>query len=421
MRLLCAALLLLLSLTAQGEEGSATISEIQFYGNVHTKESVLLQEMSIHVGDPVDIERIEKSRQAIMNLGLFKSVLADLEEGNILVITVVERYYVLPLPLLDVRPEGNYSYGVELRLDNLAGLNQRFKLTYEEKDSFSEDIPHSKEAGISYIYPRIIDTPYQLEFSSKLKRTELNWPNDMATLGHYRLDSWVTQLGASRWLNDDGASRGWRYGGGVSHLYNDFVLLSGTPGPYADGEALGLYLNLDYHEVDDHNFYREGRTYGVQAEVGSPLLGSDFSYSREQFYYRSYRYLPSNGANVNTQWRFGYAGGCRFGCAAYFLGSGTTLRGYDDNYVSGNIYALLNLEYHHPMTGYRQLRGVLFTDVGDAWSDLESVTLNELKSSVGLGLRWTVQSFVDLTLRYDFAYALDSGTRKGYFSTRASF
>jgi outer membrane protein assembly factor BamA len=89
--------------------------------------------------------------------------------------------------------------------------------------------------------------------------------------------------------------------------------------------------------------------------------------------------------------------------------------------VNGNVFALLNLEYHHPLTGYNQMRGVVFTDIGDAWDDLESITLNHLKSSVGVGLRWTVQSFVDVTLRGDFAYALDAQTYRGYFSTRASF
>lgn len=418
-------LLLLVSLLFAGAavcaEEVGAIAEVRFAGNKVTEEKILLQEMVIHVGDPVDGERIERSRQAIMNLGLFKSVTATLEEGNVLLITVEERYYILPLPLLDVRPDGNYSYGAELRFDNLAGLNQHLKITYEEKDSATEDTPHAKEAGITYSYPRLGGQAYQLDFSSRVKQYEFPWPDKFAPQANYRINDWTSSLGASRWANTEGISRGWRYGGGVAHQAIDYTLLNGTAGELADGQSVSLYATLDYIAVDDYAFYREGRTFGYRFEIAAPYLDSDFNYSREQIYLRDYHHLPSSGANINSQWQFGFANGCSFSCAAWSLGGASSLRGYVGDYVNGNVFALLNLEYHHPLTGFNQLRGVVFTDVGDAWADLESITLNHLKSSVGVGLRWTVQSFVDVTLRGDFAYALDAQTYRGYFSTRASF
>jgi hypothetical protein len=36
-------------------------------------------------------------------------------------------------------------------------------------------------------------------------------------------------------------------------------------------------------------------------------------------------------------------------------------------------------------------------------------------------MRWRVQSFVDVTLRADYAYALDAETTKLYLSTSTSF
>ncbi|HEY0721805.1 MAG TPA: BamA/TamA family outer membrane protein [Gammaproteobacteria bacterium] len=415
-------MLALLPLTAvAASDPLPTVAAIHFTGNKVTNDKVMLREMVIHVGDPLDAERIERSRQAIMNLGLFKSVTASVEEGNVLLITVVERYYILPLPLLDARPEGDYSYGAELRFDNLAGLNQRFKLTYEEKDSVTKDLPHAKEGGITYAYPRLNDSAYQLDFSSKVKQYEFPWPDKYAPQAHYRIDAWNTSLSLSRWANDEGVSRGWRYGAGLSHQVNDYRLMDGSAGDLLDGQAVSLNATLESVEVDDYAFYRDGRIFGVRGELGMPILDSDFSFSREQVYYRAYHHLPSTGANINSQWQFGFANGCSFDCAAWKLGGGSTLRGYDSEYVSGNIFALANLEYHHPMSGFNQLRGVIFTDVGDAWGDMESMTLTHLKSSVGVGLRWTVQSFVDITLRADFAYGLDAQSYHGYFSTRASF
>lgn len=403
------------------QESVPTLTAIQFSGNKVTKEKVMRREMVVREGDPLNPALIEKSRQAIMNLGLFKSVTATVAEGGVLLITVVERFYILPLPLLDVRPEGDFSYGAELRLDNIAGLNQHFKLTYEEKDSFAEALPHSKETGISYAYPRLSDTAYQLDFSSKVKQYEQLWPDRYAPQATYMLDAWNTSLGVSRWANDEGISRGWRYGGGVSHLVNDYRLIDGSAGGLVDAQAVGVFAVLESVEVDEHAYYRDGRIFGVRGELGMPVLASDFSYSREQIYYRAYHHLPSSGANVNSQWQFGFANGCSFSCSAWNLGGANSLRGYDSDYVSGNVFALVNLEYHHPMSGFNQLRGVLFTDVGDAWDEMESMTLNQLKSSVGVGLRWTVQSFVNVTLRADFAYGLEAQSYHGYFSTRASF
>jgi outer membrane protein assembly factor BamA len=414
-------LVLFMPLMGWAEDPPAgTVSEIRFVGNKTTKETVLLQEMSIHVGDPIDKQKIEKSRQAIMNLGLFKTVEATME-GSVLVITVKERFYILPLPLLDIRPDGNYSYGGELRLDNLAGLNQRLKLSYETKSSLTQDIPPSQEAKLSYSYPRMIHTPYQLDFSSNFKRSEFNWPDNITPQAHYRLRSWNTSVGASRWALDNGESRGWRYGGGAAYALNEYRLLDGVAGSLVDGQAVSVFATMDYLDVNEHLFYREGETYGARAELGMPILGSDYHFSREQLYYRSYRHSPASGVNFNSQWQVGYANGCAFGCAAWSLGGSTSLRGYDPAYVTGNIYALVNLEYHYPLSGFRQFRGVLFTDIGDAWPDLESVTLNKLKSSVGVGFRWTVQSFVNLTLRVDYGYALETGLSHTYFSTSASF
>lgn len=405
---------------AKEQPNGGTIKAIRFVGNHKTKKTLLLQEMSIHVGDPIDEKKIEASRQAIMNLGLFKSVTATMA-GNELIISVVERFYILPIPLVDIRPDGRFSYGGEVRLDNLAGVNQRLKLSYETKSSITEQIPPEREANLAYTYPRMINTPYQLDVSTRFKKSEFNWPDDATATAHYRLRTWNTSVGASRWALDNGESRGWRYGGGVAYALNEYQLMHGVAGDPTNGQAVSLFVTADYLNVNQHAFYREGDTYGVRGELGMPALGSDYHFSRETFYYRSYRHLPSNGANINSQWQFGYANGCAFGCEAWNLGGGKTLRGYDDSYVTGNIFALVNLEYHYPMSGFRQFRGVLFTDIGDAWPDLESVSLNKLKSSVGVGFRWTVQSFVNVTLRADYGYALETGLSHTYFSTSASF
>ena len=53
---------------------AATINEIRYEGNDVTQASLLNREIYIKKGDVVDDVLIEKSRQAIMDLGLFRTV-----------------------------------------------------------------------------------------------------------------------------------------------------------------------------------------------------------------------------------------------------------------------------------------------------------------------------------------------------------
>ncbi|MEK7758886.1 MAG: POTRA domain-containing protein, partial [Pseudomonadota bacterium] len=83
---------------------SAVIARIEFAGNRVTQPQILLQEMLVKEGDSADPALIERSRQAIMDLGLFTSVLAVVEpgdDGSVLRILVKEKYYILPVPKLN--------------------------------------------------------------------------------------------------------------------------------------------------------------------------------------------------------------------------------------------------------------------------------------------------------------------------------
>ena len=382
--------------------------------------------MSVRVGDPVDMELIEKSRQAIMDLGLFKSVKADLleePEGKILQITVDERFYILPVPLIDARVEGDYSYGAEVSFDNLAGLNQRLKLKYEKKESTDSDVPLRKETLLEYRYPRIIRTPYSLAYSLKLVQENIEAldATETVVLGEYERNSYRTALNLSRWANSDGSSHGWYYGGGINARVDGHNHVSGNTGLYEDTQAIGVMGNIGFDETHEYKYYREGIKYSVNGVVGAPQLGSDYSYNRTVFLLRNYLPLRNNRSNFNVQLQLGLANGCNFGCNAFSLGGGDDLRGYESDYVEGNAAVLANLQYHHQIGGYKQIRGVLFSDIGNAYPGVEEIDLSDLKTSVGIGLRWKVETFVDLTLRVDYAYGIEAETQKAYLTTSTMF
>lgn len=401
------------------------IDEIRFIGNKASQESILRQEMVVQEGDRIDMAKIEKSRQAIMNLGLFKSVTAGVlieDTDNILVITLEERFYILPIPLLDVRlEEEEYSYGLELRHDNLMGLNQRLKLKYEHKNSVNGDEPTRKESSFDYNYPRVVGTANSLGLSGKIKREDIEESQDGNVTGSYRQDSRNLGFNVSRWLKKYGSSDGWRIGGGMAVGQRIYSRQSGTGEVYDDSQALEFNVALNYHDIEEHPYNRAGSDYGYRLSLALPGIGSDYSYNRHLFHHRNYHPLAFVDANLNTQLLVGLANGNSFGEPAYEVGGSRSLRGYEPDIVTGNAMFQFNMEYHHHLTGYRQLRGVMFTDVGNAWPGVMEVDFGKLLTSIGIGMRWRVQSFVDLTLRADYGYALDTQQGKVYLSTSASF
>ena len=408
---------------------AALISEIRFEGNEVTKEEVLRQELLVEEGDEADEGRIERSRQAIMNLGLFKSVTSRIEDdewGKRVVFIVEERFYILPIPRLGAKAKndnvaeglGSYSYGVELRYDNVMGLNHRLKLVREKEQESDIGQTLKRETSLSYSIPRLLGSPYSV--STKVKEVTLDTRlyEGESRVGAFFREEYAGNFYIARWLNPEGISSGWIAGAGMSASQIEYLEKSGTASDYRDSFTLALDTGISYEGVQEHAYHREGEQYGYALSLGLPDLGSDFSFTRHALFYRRYQPTGFADSNFNSQLQFKVANGTG---ATYSLGNSELLRGYDDGYVLGNALLLANLEYHHHVSGYRQLRGVLFTDIGNAWPSWHDIDLGSMETAVGAGLRWRVQTFVDLTLRLDYGYALSTGTTKVKLNTKASF
>lgn len=108
-------------------DAATYINEIRFEGNEVTKESLLRKEIFFSEGDQLDNRKIQDSVQAIMDLGLFRSVDYSLQEKATdpqlvdVVIEVKEKYYLIIIP--QSRTEDNEIHlGIQLRWDNIGGL-----------------------------------------------------------------------------------------------------------------------------------------------------------------------------------------------------------------------------------------------------------------------------------------------------------
>ncbi len=433
--LLCAALVLgAAPLLAQAEEedynqvpadAAGTIAEIRFEGNDVTKEVILRQELTVRAGDPLSRQSIEQSRQAIMNLGLFKRVRARIEpvEGDpfaqAVIFNVTEKWYILPLPQFDRDSEGDYPYGFELTWDNFLGYNQSLGLEFErtQRDDGIDELRQE----FSYDIPRIPRTQFGFSMYLQRRDTVAEVTDDVLGAGEYdlKLDSFAWSV--SRWLLQRGPSVGWRGRFGSTAFKQNYTYRSGVDGLIEDRKIVEMWAGATYHSVYEYEWHRQGQEYGWTFSLSDRDLGSDDGYSRLDLFYRGYLYpVFLEHDNFNTQVQLGYGNDYDDDIDAYAIGSAKTLRGYDRDDVNGDVLALVNMEYLVPAPKRRALRGVVFADIGNVYETSE-VDLTDLKYAAGLGLRWKVRSLVRTDLRIDVAWNFEDEEYKVYAGTRHVF
>lgn len=129
---------------AQNQPQKHLIRQISFEGNKKTKDSRLLREVVVHVGDSLTLKQITKklqvSKDHINNIGLFTDVSANLHfdeenENNVrLLFTVKEGLYFIPIPIIELA-DRNFNVwwsehdrdikflnlGMNLKLRNISG------------------------------------------------------------------------------------------------------------------------------------------------------------------------------------------------------------------------------------------------------------------------------------------------------------
>ncbi len=143
------------------------IDDIFLTGNIKTKDRIILRELSFKKGDRHSLsilnELLKVDRDKIYNTKLFNTVEIGLLELDLdkvdVVITVTERWYLFPIPIIDiidrnfndwwVNHNHDFSriiYGLSLYHFNMRGMNERMTITaqfgYSKRYEFQYDIPY---------------------------------------------------------------------------------------------------------------------------------------------------------------------------------------------------------------------------------------------------------------------------------------
>lgn len=399
------------------------VAAIKFSGNKVTRDHVIRRELVQYEGADCSLDDIIDGIQNIQDLGLFKSVWAELElkEQELeLRYFVNEKIYFLPIPRFSRTSDGELRYGGQLRWDNFLGRLHQVKVTTEKRQ---EDNGRGRSGFVhrlDYNVPRFFGSRYgaRVHLSGERRNTELD--QDDVVFGEALRDTRRVEFRLARWANGLGGLQGLSYFGGAGFEYRKYEIQSGTAGPFTDGNNLFLTAGLDIQNVHKDTFRRRGTHHSLFARFADRALGSDFSYTRIDARMRWFIPLRRAQTNLNIQWRLGLSTSAPFGERTYSIGGADILRGMRTGEQTGNISNILNIEYLSGFFSYPQWRWLVFSDVGNVYRTGE-VDLTDLEIRAGAGLRWKLVDITNTDVRIDVAWDPDRQKLTPYISTSVTF
>jgi outer membrane protein assembly factor BamA len=399
------------------------ITDIRISGNEKTHREILLRELGFSAGMTVSGTVIEKGRKSIMALGLFTTVKTRLQPtkiGHRLWVHVREKYFFLPVPIVHLSGDGDWTYGVMSQTDNLLGLNQQLKAMFRHKVYHDADIEREDRLQIRYQTPRISNSLFGLELGLYRERALLDEVRQKLA-GSYERRITGGDITVSRWLRASGPSRGWRLSVGLQQQAYEHTLLSGDTGLLFNASVFTVLARLENKMITVSADRRRGHHYGYELQKIIP--GAGRTINRNFGFYRSYQNLGfGDAAQLHTHLRMGACSGSVFGNPCFSLGGDTTIRGIGRDTLEGDVFVLSNVQLLIPLADTQYIRGVVFLDAGVVADSMYSVTPYRSAAGVGAGLVWKMKRFVRTDVRVELAHGLGAnGGNRVYAATSMLF
>jgi outer membrane protein assembly factor BamA len=391
------------------------IREITFSGNKVTQDVTMRRELLVQVGGPADPGLIERSRQAVQDLGLFRSVAVERSElpggGVRLNFTVREKWYILPVPRLQANSDGSYGYGGELRWNNLWGLNHTLQLQMQRtKDNNNVDLANQLSYQGSYSAPYVFDSHYSLAGGFSHTNQISLTPQGQS----YNEDLDSGQVVASYALSALNPSHGWSVGGGLAWQRD------ATSGEFAlpgQGQATSVLDYVSYNDLRYLIYSEEGQVFNVGVQEAIQGLASDYYYSNWQAYYRHDWHIgstPHQTVQLIASSAAYFGGGPNRIHDGYAVGGSRLLRGYPSQAEQGDFYYYISGAYLRPLY-WNWLRLLVVGEAGSAQTTVRSGG-NPIYASIGVGLRLRFTFLVNVEVEGGLAFPLVDGSGARLFA-----
>ncbi|MDW8247202.1 MAG: outer membrane protein assembly factor BamA [Sandaracinaceae bacterium] len=378
------------------------IERIHIRGNTKTRDSVIRRELRIFEGDLYNQTLIEQSRAAVNALGYFERVEVSESEGSapdLIVITFevserptgtfqigagfssIEAFIVTA----QIQQQNLFGYGQSLALQlQLSGLRQLIQLQFVEPYFFNSD----------------------WSFAFDIFRTVRIFQafNREDTGGSFSLGHWIGDRRFTFFFQyradhiEIGPRTGGFLGPGTGQGLFQLPLLP-IDNLYREGLTSSVRFTLSWDSRDNRITPTDGVFTQLSMEVADEWIGSVNSFVRYRFFTREYVRLWGTTPNEAIVLRFNTEAGLvssRQGQGPpiferFFLGGIFSVRGfllnslgprvgipssYDPTLVpadagtpvGGNMQFFYNAELEFPIVPQVGIRGVVFTDGGNAWN-----------------------------------------------------
>ncbi|MBN1132244.1 MAG: BamA/TamA family outer membrane protein [Bacteroidales bacterium] len=454
MRILCITFLMLLTLifagtvTAQEQildevNDYLVIREIIILGNRVTKPGIIERELLFNRGDTIKkmelIPAIQRSRENLLNTSLFNFVFFDAnhypEDRIDILISVTERWYIWPVPILELADRNlstflknkewdRINYGMWLKWNNFRGrrevLTGKLRLGYKKEYALTYSIPNMgkrQQHGFS--------TGFAINDQSELNYTTLNnvpvYYNEGKGHSHYKQEAFASYTYRRKFY--------------VTHQikfdYNLFAVSDSVlilnPDYLGNGDAKLRFFSLGYlfeHDLRDSKIYpMDGYAFKFKAQQCGLGIFEDFRYPHLKltgtFFYHQ---------RLDSRLYFGNATKAQFSTQKELpyvfkkaLGYYENLSGYEYYVIDGTDYFLtkyyLKFELLKqrtstiPFIKMEQFNKIhyalyinIFADAGYVYNGMTDPTntmTNDWQFSTGIGL--DIVTYYDQVFRIEYA------------------
>jgi outer membrane protein assembly factor BamA len=389
------------------------ISGFAVFGNKVTQPETILREITLQVGDTIDLEEIEFAKSRIYSLGLFNRV--DITwppmDSTILLVEVDERWFLYPVPLFGIvdRNWDHWYYGMGVKHENFRGRNEKIfagfvlgynpwvSLSYSNPWIFGDDQLFT-ETG--FAWSKVVNKSMESRGEGP-NFDEIHY--SVAQMLGKRLDTYrsiwlhaaynyieVTENRTGRTINDQGVDRYLSLGFGASH---DTRNLREYP-------TSGIYGTLYVAKKGFGIGFVDMMTYQADVRIYKPL------YKNLSLAMRAFTRLSSGPSIPNYE--------------HHFLGFSERIRGHFFDEIEGEnsmgafvelrIPIVPNLYIHVPQMPIRQfatwklgLYAALFGDIGTVWDKDERPEFADMPRGYGAGLHFLLP--YGIVFRIDRAWA----------------
>lgn len=390
----------------QVELVQTTLKDIVIEGNKKTKDFVIERELTFQPGDPVNIKEVDQSLRKVLMLGFFDEISRDFSKEDdpdqtVLTINLAERKTgSATFGVAFSTNEGVVGF-VEAADDNFLGRGQRVNATVRLGKKI-----HSYELGFYEPYIDKTGTSlgvnlYRRGSTVKKDETESKLTTNGGDLTLGRPFSEFTRGRLTLKMENNMYEH---VAGPVNPDFEDYK-----------NRTVGFGVNTN---TMDHPFNpTKGLKNDVYLELGTKLLGGASQYAKLRLEHSRYFEVKDGGYVFALRGLGGrlLAGDDLRDNDRFKIGGADTLRGYsygdEDFSLAGDHMLVMNAEFRFPIV--EKVTGVLFTDWGTTWDRGESLQLQDLNNSFGLGVRLDTPLGL---LRLDYGFGKDlEDKRKGQF------